>query len=142
MHYSKQLTRGNILVVVLILLGSLHLTAYAKGKADKPNVILIMCDDLNDYQGIFGGHPQALTPNIDAMAASGIQFINAQSNAPVCQPSRNSMFTGVYPHNSKDFGWTKRTKQPVLKHNKTIIDLFKENGYYTLGTGKLLHLRY
>ena len=84
----------------------------------KPNVLFIMCDDLNDYQGVFGGHKQAYTPNIDKLAASGIQFLNAQSNAPVCQPSRNSIFTGVYPHDSKDFGWTPMFKQPVLKTTK------------------------
>lgn len=107
--------------------------------AQRPNVIFIMCDDLNDYQGVFGGHPQAKTPNIDKLAASGVQFLNAQSNVPVCQPSRNSLFTGVYPHDSKDFGWTQLLKQPVLKNNKTLIRLFKENGYKTLGTGKLTH---
>jgi len=59
-----------------------------------PNVIFMICDDLNDYQGVFGGHPQAITPNMDALAASGVQFLNAASNAPVCMPSRNSIFTG------------------------------------------------
>lgn len=106
---------------------------------EKLNVIYIMCDDLNDYQGAFGGHPQAVTPNIDKLAASGVQFVNAQSNAPVCQPSRNSLFTGVYPHESKDYGWTPILKQPVLKNNKTLIAFFKENGYKTLGSGKLTH---
>jgi arylsulfatase A-like enzyme len=115
----------------------MFVASYSQEK--KPNVIFIMCDDLNDYQGVFGGHPQAHTPNMDAMAANGVQFLNAQSNAPVCQPSRNSLFTGVYPHDSNDFGWTGRTKQSVLKHNKTLMQLFQENGYYTLGTGKLLH---
>ena len=105
----------------------------------KPNVIFIMCDDLNDYQGAFGGHPQAISPNIDKLAKSGIQFVNAQTNVPVCQPSRNSLFTGVYAHASKDFGWTPLLKQPVLKNNKTLIKLFKENGYKTLGSGKLTH---
>ena len=81
---------------------------------EKPNVIMIVVDDLNDYQGVFGGHKQAKTPNIDKLAASGVQFINAQSNVPVCQPSRNSLFTGVYPHVSKDFGWVSLDKQPVL----------------------------
>jgi arylsulfatase A-like enzyme len=76
---------------------------------------------------------------IDRLAASGVQFINAQSNVPVCSPSRNSMITGVYPHNSKDYGWTDLKKQPVLKNNKTIMRLFKENGYITLGTGKITH---
>jgi arylsulfatase A-like enzyme len=108
-------------------------------EATPPNVIFIICDDLNDYQGVFGGHPQAITPNMDKLADSGVQFVNAQSNSPVCMPSRNSLFTGVYPHESKDFGWTSRKEQPVLQHNRTIMDMFKINGYYLAGTGKLLH---
>jgi len=107
--------------------------------AKRPNVLFIICDDLNDYEGVFGGHPQALTPNIDKLAASGVRFINAQSNVPVCSPSRNSLLTGVYPHQSGDFGWTDLKKQPVLKNNKTLIRFFQENGYYTLGTGKISH---
>ena len=118
----------------LIIACQLHVVAQ-----EKPNVIMIIVDDLNDYQGAFGGHKQAITPNIDKLAASGVQFINAQTNVPVCQPSRNSLFTGVYPHVSKDFGWTSLEKQPVLKNNKTIVGFFKENGYLTLGSGKLTH---
>jgi arylsulfatase A-like enzyme len=108
-------------------------------KEHRPNVLMILVDDLNDYQGVFGGHPQAKTPNIDKLAKSGIRFSNAQTNVPVCQPSRNSLFTGVYPHDSGDYNWTKQAKQKVLKHNKTLVELFRENGYYTLGTGKLMH---
>ncbi|MBS2211283.1 sulfatase [Carboxylicivirga mesophila] len=104
-----------------------------------PNVILIMCDDLNDYQGAFGGHPQAHTPNIDKLAASGVRFINAQTNIGLCNPSRNSLFTGVYPHQSRNFGLdTKSTKQ-LFKNNKTIMEQFSEKGYYVMGSGKLLH---
>ena len=106
---------------------------------EKPNILMIVVDDLNDYQGVFGGHPQVKTPNIDRLAKSGIRFTNAQSNVPVCQPSRSSLFTGVYPHDSGDYGWTSQEKQKVLKHNKTMMELFNENGYYTLGTGKLMH---
>jgi arylsulfatase A-like enzyme len=105
----------------------------------KPNVVFIIIDDLNDYQGVYGGHPQARTPNIDKLAKSGTVFTNAHSNVPVCSPSRNSLFTGVYPHNSRDFGWTPHFKQAVLKNHKTFIELFKDNGYKNLGTGKLLH---
>lgn len=110
-----------------------------KGKK-KPNVVFIICDDLNDYEGAFGGHPQVKTPNIDRLAKSGVIFTNAHSNCPVCSPSRNSLFTGVYPHKSGDFGWTPHFKQPVLKNNKTMVEYFRENGYYTLGSGKLLHI--
>ncbi|MEC8723391.1 MAG: sulfatase-like hydrolase/transferase, partial [Bacteroidota bacterium] len=77
----------------------------------KTNVIFIVCDDLNDYQGAFGGHPQIKTPNIDKLASSGVRFVNAQSNVPVCSPSRNSFVTGVYPHTSRDFGWTDLKEQ-------------------------------
>lgn len=124
-------------LTILTALFAISLSAIAQ--KDKPNVLFIMCDDLNDYQGIFGGHPQAKTPNLDKLASTGIQFVNAQSNIPVCQPSRNSLFTGVYPHQSKDFAWTSRFKQPMLKNNKSFIQLFNENGYKTLGTGKLDH---
>jgi len=98
-----------------------------------------MVDDYNDYSGILKGHPQAITPNIDKLAKQSTLFANGHTNVPVCQPSRNSMFTGVYPHNSKDYGWTPHFKQVLLKHRKTFIELFKENGYQTIGTGKLLH---
>lgn len=106
----------------------------------KPNVLFIICDDLNDYEGAFNGHPQVKTPNIDKLAKSGVTFLNAHSNCPVCSPSRNSLFTGVYPHESKDFGWTKHFQQPVLKHNKTLFEYFSENGYEVFGSGKLLHV--
>ena len=83
------------LTLVLMILG------FAVNAQDKPNVIFIITDDLNDYQGIFGGHPQAKTPNIDRLAESGVRFMNAQSNSPLCQPSRNSFMTGIHPWDSK-----------------------------------------
>ena len=128
-------------IPILIFFSFLFLTniVWSQTEHQKTNVLLIMVDDLNDYQGAFGGHPQAKTPNIDRLAKTGIKFSNAHTNVPVCSPSRNSLFTGVYPHNSRDFGWTPHYKQHILKNHKTIIELFKENGYTTLGTGKLLH---
>jgi arylsulfatase A-like enzyme len=126
-------------LLITLVYGFFCLHTFCQSTKVKPNVIFIICDDLNDYQGVFGGHPQAKTPNIDKLAAMGVQFVNAQTNVPVCSPSRNSFVTGVYPHASKDYGWTDLKKQPVLKHNKTIMRLFKENGYTTLGTGKITH---
>ncbi|WP_282074105.1 sulfatase [Polaribacter atrinae] len=122
-----------------LVCGLLCLNTFAQNTKIKPNVLFIICDDLNDYQGVFGGHPQAKTPNIDKLASMGVQFVNAQTNVPVCSPSRNSLITGVYPHVSKDYGWTDLKKQQVLKNNKTIMGYFKENGYLTLGTGKITH---
>ncbi len=130
------------IIPVLILLASLPAGLSGQEKsAGQPNVIFIMCDDLNDYTSQLGGHPDIKTPHIDQLAKSSTHFINAHTNVGLCQPSRNSLFTGIYPHTSKDFGWTPYFKNPLLQHNKTFIELFKENGYHVMGTGKLLHNR-
>jgi arylsulfatase A-like enzyme len=114
-------------------------TKNMKEESAQPNVLLIIIDDLNDYLGSYGGHPQALTPNIDKLAASGIRFVNAHTNIGLCNPSRNSLFTGVYPHQSGNFGLDQATTQKLFKHNKTLMEHFNENGYYVMGSGKLLH---
>lgn len=107
--------------------------------SDHPNVILIICDDLNGYVEGFDGHPQARTPNMARLAASGVIFRQAHCNIPICGPSRASLFTGIYPHHSGCFGFTKWDGYEVLKNSRTIMDHFRENGYETLGTGKLMH---
>jgi len=68
--------------------------------AERPNVLLVSIDDLNDWVGVLGGHPQAQTPNIDRLAKMGTLFSNAHCQSPVCNPSRASMMTGRYPHTS------------------------------------------
>ncbi|UMB61697.1 sulfatase [Lutibacter sp. A80] len=108
---------------------------------EKPNVLLIILDDLNDYVGFLGGHPQAQTPNMDALAKESVVFTNAHTNAPICAPSRVSMLTGVYPHKSKNFWFSKWTENPILKNNKTLMQFMSDNGYATYGTGKIMHDR-
>lgn len=108
-------------------------------KAGQPNVILIICDDLNDYVEGFGGHPQACTPNMKRLASSGVSFTQAHCNIPICGPSRASMFTGIYPHHSGCFGFTNWLGYEVLENSRTMMDHFRAHGYQTLGTGKLMH---
>ncbi len=121
----------------------LGLTAgFAKSLFDqgrKPNVVMIVCDDLNDYILGMGGHPQARTPHITGLAQSGVSFNRAYSNNPVCAPSRASFLTGIYPHTSKNLYWDKWHENPVLKNSKTIMEYFRENGYHVGGSGKLMH---
>ncbi len=105
----------------------------------KPNVILIVCDDLNtDIEG-FGGHPQSQTPNITRLMDSGVSFQQMHCTIPICAPSRSSFFTGIYPHTSNNFGMDNWNQNSVLANSKTIFAHFKENGYHTIGTGKLMH---
>src|SRR5215211_2264459 len=65
--------------------------------AEKPNVLFIAIDDLNDWVGPLGGHPQVKTPHMDALAARGTTFTNAHCQAPLCNPSRTSLLTGLRP---------------------------------------------
>ena len=124
-------------------LGLLVLSSFCSisGRLDagQPNVILIMCDDLNDYVDGFGGHPQAFTPNIKRLASSGTAFTQAHCNIPICGPSRASMFTGIYPHHSGCFGFTKWNEYEILRNSRTMMDHFRAHGYRTFGTGKLMH---
>jgi len=128
-----------IFIIELLGCSTAQNTGGSDPTVEKPNVVFIIVDDLNDYEGVFEGHPQAHTPNIDKLAESGVAFKNAYSNVPVCSPSRNSLFTGVYAHDSGDFKWTANFEQDVLKHNKTLMEYFRENGYHVAGSGKLLH---
>ncbi len=109
--------------------------------AEKPNVLLIVCDDLNDYIESLGGHPQAQTPNIERLAEGGVCFAQAHCNIPICAPSRASFLTGLYPHTSRNFGFDRWDQNEVLKNSRTVMDHFRAHGYHTLGTGKLMHHR-
>jgi choline-sulfatase len=106
---------------------------------EKPNVLLIVCDDLNDYIEGLGGHPQAQTPNIERLSESGVAFKQAHCNIPICAPSRSSFLTGLYPHTSRNFGFDRWDQNEVLQNSRTMMDHFRANGYHTLGTGKLMH---
>ena len=107
--------------------------------ADRPNVVLIVCDDLNDYVETLGGHPQAKTPNMKRLMDRGVSFTQAHSNIPICNPSRASLVFGLYPHTSQLYGFEKWQDNEVIKNSRTFMDHFRENGYHTLGTGKIMH---
>ncbi len=121
-----------------LILTALPIAASAS-VASRPNVVLIMCDDLNDYIEPLGAHSQAYTPNLTRLARSGVTFRQAHTNIPICGSSRASMFTGIYPHNSGCYGFTCWDGYGVLKNSRTFMDHFRANGYHTLGTGKLMH---
>lgn len=73
------------------------MTAGVAAPAARPNVVLILADDLGYGDLSAWGAPDIRTPNIDALAASGIRFGNFYSNSPVCSPTRASLMTGCYP---------------------------------------------
>jgi len=87
---------GPILIVVSLAVAA----SVPADDARKPNVLFISVDDLNDWIGCLGGHPQAKTPNLDRLAASGVLFTNAYCPAASCNPSRSALMSGIPPHQS------------------------------------------
>ena len=126
-------------VGLVLLVGVIPVIVTASITDNRPNVVLIMCDDLNDYIEPMDGHPQALTPQLDRLARSGVMFNQAHTNVPICGSSRASMFTGIYPHNSGLFGFNRWDGYGVLQNSRTLMHHLRANGYHTLGTGKLMH---
>jgi len=126
--------------VVLTLMASLVSAVRVVDGAQKPNILLIMVDDLNRQVGCLDG--PAITPNIDKLAASGVNFANAYSACPSCNPSRVSLMTGQRPENSGVFNNTQhfRETEPA-KFLTTLPQLLKANGYNTIAAGKIFHNR-
>jgi len=103
----------------------------------KPNVLFIVCDDLNTHVST-SGYPHISTPAFDHLAAQGMTFRRAYCQYPVCGPSRASFLHGLYPQSTG-----------ILDNNSDIRDVrpgtvsmlqrFKESGYWTAGVGKVFH---
>ena len=119
---------------------SLGVEAQAKD-ANKPNVLLIAVDDLNDWVGCLGGHPQTFTPNIDRLAGRGMLFSNAHCQGTMCNPSRISLLWGRRPSSTGFYdNHYHISKHPsFLKNHVNLPTHFAANGYKTLSSGKIFH---
>jgi iduronate 2-sulfatase len=112
-------------------------------KAGPPNVLFIAVDDLNDWLGCMNGHPNAKTPNMDKLAAQGVLFTNAHCQAPLCGPSRASLMTGLRPSTTGIYGMIHddeiKSDNEATKDILFLPEYFKNQGYHTMGIGKLFH---
>ena len=113
------------------------------GQNDVTNVIVIISDDLNDSVEGMGGHVQAQTPNINRLIDMGVQFTNAHANAPICGPSRASLWTGMYPSKTGYYGHNQQQNRwrdfPMMTDAITIMEHYSNNGYKLYGSGKVFH---
>lgn len=120
---------------IFLLIGLLF--KQSNGRDQKPNILFIFIDDLRPAIGAYGD-PVAVTPNMDQLAESGTLFSRAYAQQAVCNPSRASMLTGLYP--DLIGVWDLRTH--FRKHNPDVFTLpqfFKQQGYHARKVGKIFH---
>ena len=98
----------------------------------RPNIILILADDLGVGQVSYNDHPWLNTPNIDAIASNGVRFDRFYSSGPQCSPTRAAVLTGRAPDRSGVF----KHSYPLRLQEKTIAQLLRDNGYKTGHFGK------
>src|SRR5579871_1532922 len=112
----------------------------ARAAEQRPNVLFIAIDDMNDWVGCLGGHPQVKTPNIDGLAARGTLFTNGHAQAPLCNPSRTSIMSGLRPGSTGIYTLQPGFRaSPVLKDYVMLPQYFRKNGYFTATSGKVYH---
>ena len=116
-----------------------------KGDNAKPNVLFIAVDDLNTWISPIDNFSNAKTPNFDRLASMGVTFTNAHVQAPLCGPSRASVMTGLRPSTTGIYGMTpdnkiRRPGNPATKDITFLTEYFENNGYHTMGIGKLFHI--
>lgn len=114
-------------------------------KADRPNIVVILCDDLGYGDLGVHGHPHIQTPYLDQLANTGIRFTNFYSTAPVCSPSRVGLLTGRSPNRAGVYDWIPparsaqadaREQVHLKKDETTIAHVLQQAGYATCLSGK------
>jgi uncharacterized sulfatase len=118
-----------------LLLGT---ALFAAPAANRPNILLMMSDDLAATLGSFG-HPLAKTPQLDALARRGVRFDRAYCQFPHCNPSRASMLSGLRPNTTRVTVNADNLYQN-LPGVVTLPHLFRQHGYATARAGKIFHL--
>jgi len=126
----------------LFLSLALGLALASASAQERPNVLFISVDDLNDMPTFMGRYPDAKTPHMDRLASRGMTFTNAHSPYPLCGPARASVMTSTLAtsHGYHDHVSDEKVQQRGKEMGtSTLPELFKDNGYHVMAVGKLFH---
>ncbi len=129
-----------IIMLAALEAAPLAMAASAATKESKPNVLLIISDDLNNWIGPMGGNPQTQTPNLDKLASRGVTFLNSQCAAPLCNPSRTAFMSGMRPSTTGIYD-NQQVWMPHIGRGLCINDYVRKFGYTSYGAGKIYHYR-
>ena len=104
---------------------------------DRPNFLVILCDDLGYGDLACYGHPHIKTPHLDKLATQGMRLTSCYAAAPVCSPSRAGMLTGRTPNRSGVYNWIPGNHVMHLRKDEvTVAAMLKNSGYDTAHVGK------
>jgi len=120
--------------LLVLLFGTVNLTH----ALDRPNVIFIAIDDMNDWISLLDPDSPIKTPNLKRLASKGMLFTHAYCPSPACNPSRVSILTGLRPSTTGVYG-NNSDWRGALPNRKTIFQKFKDFGYSVKGAGKIFH---
>ena len=126
------MSRQTSVVLLLVIIASLHLPA-----AERMNVLVIICDDLNTRLGPYG-FPGITTPTLDRFASESMTFTRTHCQYPVCGPSRASLLSGLYPESTGVLD-NKSEITAVRPGTPNLPATFRQAGYWTAATGKVFH---
>ena len=136
-----------VLLLSLVIIFSCNNEKKTKQKAEvsKPNILFIAVDDLNNWISPIDNFSNVKTPAFERLASMGVTFTNAHVQAPLCGPSRASIMTGLRPSTTGIYGMTpdnqiRREGNPATKDITFLPEYFEQNGYHTMGIGKLFHI--
>ena len=134
-----------LLFAITLFLTACKTVKKQEEKKAKPNVLFIAVDDLNNWISPIQNFSNVKTPNFERLAKMGVTFTNAHVQAPLCGPSRASLMTGLRPSTTGIYGMTpdhkiRREGNSATKDITFLPEYFKQNGYHTMGIGKLFHI--
>ena len=124
---------------VFIFLVLFSVAVNSQNQLPPKNVLFIMVDDLRPELSLYGQN-QIISPNIDALGASGVTFNRAYCNVPVCGASRASLLTGVRPTANRFLTYHSRIKED-MPDVVTMVQYFKDRGYSTVSNNKITHIK-
>jgi arylsulfatase A-like enzyme len=140
MKTMKQSTTFAVAILLLCTTSQRSEAQEIARRGEKPNVLFIAIDDLNDWTGMLKGNPQAKTPHMEKLASQGMVFTNAHCAAPACGPSRSAIMSGIRPSTSGNYiNKSSLIHNPILNNSVLLPEFFQKNGYYVCGAGKLFH---
>ena len=121
----------------IMLTAFAQLVTVSATAADKPNIIVILCDDLGYGDLECYGHPHIKTPNLNRLAGEGLRFTDFYSAAPVCSPARVGLLTGRSPNRAGVYHHIREGEGVFMRASETTIpNLLKKAGYATSLFGK------